>query len=121
MSLSEVAGAVGVSTATLSRIETEKQSVNVTLLVRISQVLHVSASDMLATQDEATHDEDVLVAALAALPSDERARVIAAAAKHHRPAKRAAELQSRVETLLATVDVIREQLADLGRHTRRRR
>ncbi|MFZ2491326.1 MAG: helix-turn-helix transcriptional regulator, partial [Thermoanaerobaculia bacterium] len=70
MSLSEVATAAGISTATLSRIETGKQSLDVAVLVRICAILHVPAAQLLGGEAEGRTSEEALVSSLAALPSE---------------------------------------------------
>jgi len=47
LSLRHVAEQAGVSVATLSRVETNKQSVDVALLLALAEVLHISAGDLL--------------------------------------------------------------------------
>ncbi|HEX9161231.1 MAG TPA: helix-turn-helix transcriptional regulator [Thermoanaerobaculia bacterium] len=121
MSLSEVAAAAGISTATLSRIETEKQGVAVSLLLTLSRILRVSPAGVLGDNGETGDNKDALVSALAALTSKERAKVVAAA--NTRRVSRGANQQMRAQLdgLLATMDVIREELSELQRQARRRR
>ena len=119
LSLNQVATQAGVSTATLSRIETENQTVDVSRLLEISKILDVSPAQILGDDGHAGDGEDALVDALAALPASARARVIsAAAAPRH---QKRSQIDSQIETLLATVDVIREELASLQKQVRRRR
>lgn len=120
MSLSEVATAAGVSAATLSRIETEKQGVDVSLLLSITAILHVTPADILANDDDRQHSEERLVDALAALPSAERAKIVAAASRRRPSRKTSEQLQAQLEMLLMTVDLIREELTELQHETRRR-
>lgn len=121
MSLSEVAVAAGISTATLSRIETEKQSLDVGLLITISRVLQVSPANVVGGEDGNRGSEEALVNALAALPLDQRARVIAAASKRRNGRRSADDLQSQLGSLLATMDLLREELVEVQRNARRRR
>jgi transcriptional regulator with XRE-family HTH domain len=120
MSLNDVASAAGISAATLSRIETEKQGVDVGLLMSIAGILHVAPADILATDDERSHTAERLADALAALPSAERAKVIAAASRRRQSRKASEQLQAQLETLLVTVDLIRDELTELHRETQRR-
>src|SRR5688500_1780966 len=49
-SLADVAAKAQISVATLSRIETDKQSLDLGLFLSIAQVLHVSAQQLLAAE-----------------------------------------------------------------------
>lgn len=121
-SLSDVATLAGISAATLSRIETDKQGVDVALLLSLARILNVPAADMLGADGNGNgHDtEEGLVTALAALPAADRARIVAAAVRR-RPARRSSgEMQTQIEGLLVTIDLVREELTDLHQQTRRR-
>ena len=119
LSLHEVAKATGISTATLSRIETEKQNVDVALFVSISRVLRVAPGDILRT-GEGGESEEALAQTLATLPADKRARVISAASQGRAVRRDGGDLQARIDGLLATLDLVREELSDLQRHVSRR-
>ena len=122
MSLSEVGDAVGISAATLSRIETEKQGVDVEMLITLSRILRVSPADMLDSAEHQRNDGQALVSALAALPSEERARVVVAAGRQNVSPKRSREhLQAQLDALLTTIDLIRDELRDIQRQAHRRR
>ena len=119
LSLNQVATAAGVSTATLSRIETENQAVDVARLLEISKILDVSPSQIIGDEGHAGDAEAALVDALAALPASRRARVISAAAAPRNQKRN--HLDAQIETLLATVDLIRTELASLQKRVRHRR
>jgi transcriptional regulator with XRE-family HTH domain len=120
MSLSEVSSRAGISTATLSRIETEKQSVDVNMLIVLARILRVSPSDLIT--DGGEHDsEKSLVDALAVLAPEERAKVVTAASRRHASRRPAEPLHAQLEALLATIDMIKEELTAIQRQTRRRR
>ena len=119
LSLNQVATQAGVSTATLSRIETENQTVDVSRLLEISKILDVSPAQIIGGEGHAGDAEDALVDALAALPAPARARVISAAAAPRHQKRN--QIEAQIETLLATVDLIRNELASLARQVRRRR
>jgi transcriptional regulator with XRE-family HTH domain len=120
LSLNEVASATGISTATLSRIETDKQNVDVALFVSISAVLRVSPADILGNGD-GHGSEESLAGALAALSTDQRARVIAAAFQQRAPRRSTEDLHARIDVLLATIDIVRAEVAELQTQVRRRR
>jgi transcriptional regulator with XRE-family HTH domain len=121
MSLSAVAADAGISTATLSRIETEKQSIDVTLLLDLARVLEVSPAEMLGVENNGHEDvENNLIAALAALPYQRRMHILAAANKRSR--RRTPEhLQVQIDALMATLDLLRDELGELHRQASRRR
>jgi len=125
MSLTDVATNAGVSAATLSRIETDKQGVAVDMLMIIARVLHVSPADMLDEAHQEPSNEETLVNALAAMTSDERTRIVMAAAKRRPKRAPREQLQSQLEALLTTIDLLRDELNALGHppqptHRRRR-
>ena len=120
LSLNDVAKEAGISTATLSRIETEKQNLDVALFLSLSHVLNVSAGAILDRRNGG-ETEDSLAQTLAAMSADGRARVISAATQR-RPARRSPEeLQARVDGLLATIDLVRNELSELQTQIRGRR
>lgn len=114
-SLSDVADRTGMSVATLSRIETSKQSIDVALLVTLARVLGVSAARLLGDDDG--QDMDVLAERVAALSGSDRARLLQTASRHRRDGDMAAV----VSDLLSTLDVMREELEHVARSSRKRR
>jgi len=125
MSLTDVATTAGVSAATLSRIETDKQGVDVDMLMTLSRVLHVSPADMLDEAHQAPSSEETLVNALAALTSDERTRIVMAAAKRRTKRGPGEPLHAQLDALLTTIDLLRDELTTLRQqpqasHRRRR-
>jgi transcriptional regulator with XRE-family HTH domain len=70
-SLAEIAGKAKISVATLSRIETDKQSLDLGLFLSIAQVLQVSAQQLLG-DDGNGNGGDPLARRIAALGSRER-------------------------------------------------
>lgn len=120
MSLSDVASIAGVSIATLSRVETDKQSVDVSMLMILSQILHVPASALLGRGGD-DRDRDSLARELATLTPADRAEVLATALRQARRGTRSREeLRARVDGLLAALDVVREELLQLQRDVSRR-
>lgn len=121
LSLSDVAGKAGMSVATLSRIETGKQNVDVSLLVNLAHILHVSPAALLEGGGDGRQPATVLAEELALLSPAERARVLASALKQSRQDGSKEALHARVENLLTTLDLIREELHHVRKDIRRGR
>ena len=133
-SLADVAGKANISVATLSRIENEKQSVEVGLFLLLARVLSIPAHELLGTQEEDGDDGngdgngklDPLVRRIAALGSAERLelwRELAAERRSQRSRSRGSEsrqMAQHVEELLAQVDFLREELEGVRRKIQRR-
>ncbi|HEX6096969.1 MAG TPA: helix-turn-helix transcriptional regulator [Thermoanaerobaculia bacterium] len=113
-SLATVAERAGISVATLSRVETNKQSLEVGLLVTLAGILGVSAAEILGGEQE---NVDSLSRRLAALPAAERAQVLL---KSARP-RSGSELGSALDGLVSTVEVLRDELLSVQHALRRRR
>jgi len=116
LSLSDVAGRMGLSVATLSRIETSKQSIDVDLLLSLSRVLGVTPSRFLGEPD-GDHDIEVLADRVAALSAADRAKLIQEAARR----RRGGDLAAVIGDLMSTLDVMREELEKAARGSRRRK
>jgi transcriptional regulator with XRE-family HTH domain len=110
LSLATVAGQAGISVATLSRVETGKQNVDVALLMTLSRILGVAPGEMLGA-DEQNDDLGELSRRVSRLPPAERARVFAEASR--RRATR--DISTTMDDLLMQVDLIRDELVDLQR------
>jgi len=110
-SLAEIAGQAKISVATLSRIETDKQSIDVELLLVITRVLGIEPSDVLGSNGEG----DALAQRIASLDVRQRTdlwRELAAERRNQRQQQRTAvrNVGSQVEELLAQIDFVREEL-----------
>lgn len=117
MSLTAVASEAGISAATLSRVETGKQSLDVSLLLTLARILGVPAGEMLA-QREAEDDLGSVTRRLAELPPSDRTRAFLEASHSRRNSK---QLGAVVDDLLSTIDVLREELMNVHRRIRRGR
>ncbi len=110
-SLAEVAGKAKISVATLSRIETDKQSIDVALLVVLSRILGVEASDILGSESAGP---DPLAHRIASLDTRKRAelwRDLATERRTQRSRSRNANtMGQQVDELLAQIDFLREEL-----------
>jgi transcriptional regulator with XRE-family HTH domain len=111
-SLAEVAGKARISVATLSRIETDKQSIDVALLVALARILSVEASDIIGSSEGA--GPDPLAQRIASLDPRKRAelwRDLAAERRTQRSRSRnAMNMSQQVDELLAQIDFLREEL-----------
>jgi transcriptional regulator with XRE-family HTH domain len=115
LSLSDVAGKAGVSVATLSRIETNKQNLDVTLLSTLAGVLGVSLSEVFGERE--SDGADALMKHVSRLRRSERARLLFAPSRH----RDSRGLRETIEDLLSTVDVLRDELLSVQRGLRSKR
>lgn len=124
-SLADVAGKAKVSVATLSRIENDKQSVEMGLFLSLARVLNVPANELLG-EDGNGDGADPLARRIAALDARERLdlwRDLAAERRTQRTTKRGSEVRQvaqQVEELLAQVDFLREELESVQKSMKRR-
>lgn len=124
LSLTTVASKAKISAATLSRIETHKQALDLGLFLILAKVLKVSPRDLIG-EDENTTD-DPLIGRLAALDSGQRAkfwRELTAARRTQRGGRRGdiRQLISEVEDLLAQIDFMREEIESVRIRLKKRR
>jgi transcriptional regulator with XRE-family HTH domain len=124
-SLADVAGKAQISVATLSRIENDKQSVDLGLFLSIADVLQVSAQQLIAEQGQGTNG-DPLARRIAALGSRERLELwqdLAEERRTQRGKRRGAEMRQvgqQVDELLAQIDFLREELESIRKRMKRR-
>jgi transcriptional regulator with XRE-family HTH domain len=113
LSLAQVSAKAKISAATLSRIETEKQNVELGLFLTIARILRVTPQELLGdVANELDDSSDPLVRRIAALDSPERTkfwRELSDARRHNRSQK-IRNLGQQVEELLAQVDFLREEI-----------
>jgi len=132
-SLADVAGKANISVATLSRIENDKQSVEVGLFLLLARVLSIPAHELLGTQEENGNGDgtghsklDPLVRRIAALGSADRLELwkeLAAERRTQRTRARGSEsrqMGQHVEELLAQVDFLREELEGVRKRIKQR-
>ena len=123
-SLADVAGKASISVATLSRIENDKQSLDLGLFLSIARVLQVTPEQLL--RDVEQIGGDPLARRIAALGNRERLelwRDLAIERRTRRATKRGAEMRQvgqQVEELLAQVDFLREELESIRKHVKKR-
>jgi transcriptional regulator with XRE-family HTH domain len=120
MSLQDVATRAHVSAATLSRVETGKQSLDLGLFLQLTRILRVRPQDMLDEVAEAPHEP--IVSRLAALSSADRVQFWKELSATHRgPKTRGGDVGSVVEELLAQIDFLRQVVENVRRTFRARR
>jgi transcriptional regulator with XRE-family HTH domain len=122
-SLADVAAKAQISVATLSRIETDKQSIDLGLFLSIAEILNVSAPQLLSETGNA--DDDPLARRIAALGSRERLELwkeLTEARRTQRGKRRGAEMRQvgqQVDELLAQIDFLREELESIRKNVKR--
>jgi transcriptional regulator with XRE-family HTH domain len=115
LSLSAVADQAGISVATLSRVETNKQSLDVSLLLTLARILDVPAAEILGEGDS-SRDLKAVTRLLAELPASERTQVFLEASRR----KESKHLGTAIDDLLSTIDMLREELLKVHRTVKRR-
>lgn len=123
-SLADVAEKASISVATLSRVETDKQSIDLGLFLTLARVLGVPPAELLATSEE-QHGTAPLARRIVQLGSRKRLELwqtLANEARQARLARRAsaADVSHQVEELLAQIEFLREELQVMRKHIRQR-
>lgn len=125
-SLADIAGKANVSVATLSRIENDKQSVDLGLFLILVKVLQVSAHEILDDENPSEDKVDPLARRIAMLETKKRTelwRDVAAERRAQGQRNRGAqarEVGQQVEELLAQVDFLRGELESVRKRMKRR-
>jgi transcriptional regulator with XRE-family HTH domain len=129
-SLADVAGHANISVATLSRIENDKQSVELGLFVELAHILNVSANDLLDAahaQANGNGSIDPLVRRISALGPRERLELWRDLATERRSQQKkktkgseSRQMAQQVEELLAQLDFLREELEGVRKRIKRR-
>ena len=111
VSLSDVATQASISTATLSRIETGKQNIDVGLMTLIARVLHLSPHDLLDQEEE---DNGYLADRVATLNANDRAHfwsdLTGSRKRNGAGARNLEDIGVEVEELLAQIDFLRGEV-----------
>lgn len=124
-SLADVAGKANVSVATLSRIENDKQSLELNLLVTLGRVLQVAPADLLhRITDDAETDESLLARRIAGLEPKKRTELWRDLASERRTQRTRTRLSphdvaQQVEEVLAQVEFLREELEAVRKRVRK--
>lgn len=123
LSLTELAGRAEISAATLSRIERDKQNLDLGLFLTLTRILKLTPHEVLGdVEDE--EGVDPLVRAISGMQTGERAqlwRSLAAERKTHRSRKdNGRAVANEVDELLAQVDFIRGEIESVQKRLRKR-
>lgn len=117
LSLQQVAARVGLSAPSLSRIETDKQALDVEILLRLARTLRTNASDLLPLNPDSEmggrHEMDLI---LARLSENDRAALWDGLAEEARAGSlRGSLTDERLQEILTRLDFVRDEL-ELLRH-----
>ena len=112
LSLNAVAQKADISVATLSRVERDRQRIDVELLITLTRILKIDAHDVL---DESPQESgiDPIVARISALPPQERTKLwreLAATRKSTGRALAQRALAQQVEEFVAQIDFLRVEI-----------
>jgi transcriptional regulator with XRE-family HTH domain len=126
LSLNDVAGRAKISVATLSRIERDKQGIDLGLFLTLSKILKATPHELLA--DGTGPDKvDPLALQIASLDPTERAQLwrelTSSANRNPRGGKRRAHVRSlglQVEELLAQIEFLHAEIESVQRRLHRR-
>jgi transcriptional regulator with XRE-family HTH domain len=119
LSLTELANKAHISAATLSRIENEKQGLDLAFFLLLARLLKVPPADLLGIRPE--EEQQPLVDQISALSSADRThlwRELAKTARNERTSRRngqSAVLSQDVDELLAQVEFMREEIEAVRR------
>lgn len=123
LSLADVAGKAQISVATLSRIENDKQSVDLGLFLILAKILQVTAGEILDSDDEDDSKVDPLARRIAMLETKKRTelwREVTAARRAQRIRRSSRDVTQQVEELLAQVDFLRSELDTVRQRMKKR-
>ncbi|MGZ5451226.1 MAG: helix-turn-helix domain-containing protein [Thermoanaerobaculia bacterium] len=123
LSLADVASKAKVSVATLSRIENDKQSVDLGLFLILAKILQVAAHELLDGEDADDSKVDPLARRIAMLETRKRTelwREVTAARRTQRIRSSSRDVAQRLEELLAQVDFLRGELETVRKRMKKR-
>lgn len=126
LSLTDVAERASISAATLSRIENNKQGLDLGLFLVLAKILKTVPHELLGEANGEKNASDPLAKKIAGLASPERARMwreLAAARRTLRKDRKARtnELSQQVEELAAQFEYVRQELDSVRSGLNRRR
>lgn len=122
LSLNDVASRAGISAATLSRIETDKQGIDLGLFLTLAKVLNAVPHELLGDTG-AEKTSDPLVRKIAQMGSSGRVqmwRELSAARKASGKARRS-DLNQQVEELVAQFEYMKQEIESVQIGLKRRR
>lgn len=125
LSLQDVATEADISVATLSRIETNKQSLEMNLFISIAKILGENPADFFDAEEIGQKDSDSIVEAIGKLTSRDRTRVWDRLAKAPRIKDKGRDRKSQtrvltqeIEEVLAQLDYLRNEVDGMRKRTR---
>ena len=122
LSLQDVATRAKVSVATLSRIERDKQGLDLNLFIVLSRILKTPAEDLLSSENRGS-ETDPLSAQIARMETTERTRLWRELSTTVRASKegrsRLRNLSFEVEELLAQLDFLRDEIVSVQRRLKK--
>ena len=124
LSLNDVAERAKISVATLSRIERDKQGIDLGLFLNLTRILKAPPQDLLA-EGNGSDEVDPLAVRIASLEPSERARLWRELTNVHRsrrPTRRVAQLRhvvQQVEELLAQLEWMQVEIETVYKRLRR--
>lgn len=125
LSLQDVATEAEISVATLSRIETSKQSLEMNLFISIAKILGENPADFFDIEEPGSKDSDSIVEAIGRLTSKDRTRVWDRLAKAPRIKDKGRDRRSQsrvlgqeIEEVLAQLDYLRNEVDGMRKRTR---
>jgi transcriptional regulator with XRE-family HTH domain len=124
LSLNDVAGRAKISVATLSRIERDKQGIDLGLFLNLTRILKAPPQELLG-EENGSAEIDPLAVRIASLDPSERARLwreITNAHRSRRPSRKIAQLRhvaQQVEELLAQLECMQVEIETVYKRLRR--
>ena len=123
LSLSDVAARASISVATLSRIERDKQGMELGMFLGLCKILNMPPQDMIGAR-ESSDGVDPIAARIARMDSKERTRLwkelSANVQKSKNDRAKVRQISQEVEELLAQVDFLREEIEAVQKRLRGR-
>jgi transcriptional regulator with XRE-family HTH domain len=124
-SLADVAKKAKISVATLSRIETDKQTLELGLFLTLARILERTPIDLIGSEAEAEgNGVDPMVRKIARFETTERTQLwrelaVAQRSRHAKTRRvQVNQLAQQVEELLAQIDFMREELDNVRKRLR---
>jgi transcriptional regulator with XRE-family HTH domain len=126
-SLTDVAGQADISVATLSRIERNKQTIDVATFLLLMRVLEVDPAELLSDDVEGRSSDaiDPIVSKITSLRAQDRARLwraLATTGEGRAPSKSDVRtLSMQVEELVAQIDLVKHEIENVRKRLRPRK
>jgi len=125
LSLQDVATEADISVATLSRIETSKQSLEMNLFISIARILGENPADFFDVEEPGRNNSDTIVDAIGRLSSRDRTRVWDRLSKAPRIKEKGVDRKSQsrvltqeIEEVLAQLDFLRNEVDGMRKRSR---